>query len=197
MFVYKIVVGVFMLDLEVIKLELKKKLSSYRFEHSLRVADVSKELARLNGVDENEAYIAGLLHDIAKEFSDEENEIWILKYGLDSNLLDDSNKKVVHSYVGELVVRELYNVSDNVCQAIRFHTLGNIRMNTLDKIVFIADKIESGKNYFGIDEERDLAYKDLDKCLVLCLKNNREKLIREGKKFHDDSLALLNFLLSR
>ena len=184
-----------MLSLEDIKLSLVDKLSNYRYDHSMRVALEAKKLAKHYGIDEENAYLAGLLHDVAKEFSLEESREWILKYGLSESLL--KNVKTCHAGVGALVAKDLYGVNDIVCRAIQYHTVGNVEMNVLDKIVFIADKIESGKDYPGIEEERLLAYEDIDKALILCLINNKRKLEKEGKKFNVDSEKLLSYLLDK
>lgn len=186
-----------MLNLDEIRLELKRNLSNYRYEHSIRVAEEAKKLANHYKVNEEEAYLAGLLHDITKEFSDEANEYWVNKYKLPKFLLESNYKKTCHAEIGAVVARELYKVNDNISQAIRYHTIGNINMTMLDKIVFVADKIESGKYYNGIDEEREMAYQDIDKALILCLQNNKEKLEKEGKLFNKESEKVLNYFLTK
>lgn len=163
-----------MLNLERIKLELKGMLSEYRYEHSIRVADEAKKLAIHYGISEDDAYMAGLLHDIAKEYTYEKNKYFVDKYNLSSDLLNEDNSRICHAEIGALVAKELYGVTDDVCRAIRYHTVGNVNMNMLDKIVFVADKIESGKKYPGIDNERILAYKNIDDALIECLINNKK-----------------------
>lgn len=184
-----------MINVEKIKECLKSNLSNYRYEHSIRVAEEARKLANHYNFNEENAYIAGLLHDIAKEYSKEENRKVIIKYKLDKNLLDDSNKRVCHAIIGSVIAKELYNVSDDICQAIRYHTVGNKNMSFFDKIIFIADKIESGKKYPNIEEERKLAYIDLDKCLLLCLMNTKKKLESDNKILNIDSEELLDYLL--
>ena len=67
-------------------------------------------------------------------------------------------------------------------------------MNVLDKIIFVADKIERGKDYPGIEEERELAYKDIDEALIKCLINNKKKLESENRTLNVESEKLLKFL---
>lgn len=184
-----------MLSLEKIKLDLVNRLSKYRYEHSVRVAEEAKKLANYYGVDEDDAYLAGLIHDVAKEFSIDENRQYIFKFGLSEDLLQGSNIKICHAVIGSLVAKELYGVNDNVAQAIRYHSVGNINMNMLDKIVFVADKIEAGKNYPGIEDERVLAYKNINEALLLCLRNTKKKLDNDGKKLNAESKKLLNCLI--
>lgn len=183
-----------MLDIEKIKIDLESKLSRYRYDHSIRVAEEAKRLAVHYGVNEENAYIAGLLHDIAKEYDDEENKYWVDKYNLDECLLDKNNSKICHAEIGAIVAKELYQVSDEICQAIRYHTIGNKDMNMLDKIIFVADKIESGKDYPGIEEEREVAYKNIDLALIKCLENNKKKLESENRILNRETEKLLNYL---
>lgn len=186
-----------MLNVEEIKEYLKVNLSNYRYEHSIRVAEEARRLSKYYNCDEEKAYIAGLLHDIAKEYSKEENRNIIKKYELDDDLLNDNNKRVCHAIIGSVIAKELYNVGEDICQAIRYHTVGNKNMNLFDKIIFIADKIESGKSYPKIEEERRLAYIDLDKSLLLCLINTKEKLEDDDRSLNKDSEELLDYLYSK
>ena len=180
-----------MYDLEEIKKDLKNKLSEYRYNHSLNVAEVSMELASIYGIDKGKAYLAGLVHDIAKEFSDEENEYYINKYKLPK--ISEEFRRIIHSYVGDVYLKEMYNMDEEICKAVRVHTTASTDMTLLDKIVFVADKIEPGKDYPGIEEEREIARKNIDEAVLLCLENNYKKLISKGKKVYPLSLEVLNY----
>ena len=60
--------------------EIKKRLSEYRFYHSLNVADEAKRLAKKYGADEDKAFTAGLIHDIMKDTDYETQRELIEKY---------------------------------------------------------------------------------------------------------------------
>jgi len=186
-----------MSELEKIKLNLKQNLSKYRYEHSLRVAKEASNLAKHYKVNDNEAYLSGLLHDVAKEFNNEENNKWTCQYSLSVSSLTKDNSKTIHAEIGALVAKKLYKVNANICQAIKYHTLGNINMNLLDKIVFIADKIETGKNYPLIEKIRILAYEDIDKALILYLQSIKIKLEKENKKLNKELEKLLKHLITK
>jgi len=181
-----------MYNLEEIKKDLRMKLSDYRYNHSLSVALVCIELANIYNVDKDKAYVVGLVHDIAKEFSDEENIYYIEKYNLPR--VDDEFKRIVHGEVGAAYLREKYNMDDEVCEAVRVHSIGSTDMTMLDKILFVADKIEPGKDYPGIEDERRVAKEDIDKALLLCLENNYKQLIGKGRRMHPISLEVLDNL---
>ncbi len=179
-------------QIERIKKDLKESLSDYRYKHSLRVGEVSKELAHIYHVDEEKAYLAGIIHDIAKEFTKEQNEEIIKRNGcsLDKN----STPRINHAIIGAVYAKEKYHLDEDIIHAIFSHTIGDIPMSTLDKIVFIADKIEPGKNYPKIEEERQLAKENLDKAIILCMENNHQKLMKENKKISPKSIEVLNNL---
>ena len=183
-----------MYTIEQIKQNLKKYLSEFRYEHSILVAEESKKMAKHYKQNEEKAYIAGLVHDIAKEFSDEENEKWIQKYNLTGDVYSEEYKNVIHSFIGAVVIGEWYGMDEEICNAVRNHTLGNISMTELDKIIFVADKIARKVSNPIIEQEKRLAYQDINKALELCLKVQEQKLQEKGKKMHPISLELLRIL---
>lgn len=183
-----------MTNIEQLKNDLKGLLSNHRYQHCLRVADEAKRLAKRYGSDIEKAYVAGVVHDVAKEFSMEENQSLIEKHHLPKSFLLEDYRKVLHAYLGEVYLRDNYTLDEDILEAVRFHATGAQTMNQLDKIVFLADKIEIGKNYPGIEEERRVAYQDLDQAMILCLENNLKKLKREHKKINRKSIEVLEFL---
>ena len=183
-----------MYEVEKIKNDLERMLSEYRYNHSLNVAKVAEELAGIYNVDKEKAYLTGLVHDIAKEFTDEENKYYIKKYKLSSKLLKKEFKKILHAYVGASYLKDVYNLDDDICKAVYVHTVASPDMDLLAKILFVADKIEPNKDYIGIDEERELAYQDINNALILCLENNIKKLESKGKRPHKNTIKTLKKL---
>ena len=182
--------------LERIKNDLKNTLSEYRYNHSLRVAEESQKLAKHYNIDEQKAYLAGLVHDIAKEYSDEKNRQIIDKYNLSKDLLKVENKKNLHADIGSIIAKKNYNLSNEICNAIKYHTFGDVNMNLLDIIVFVADKIEPGKNYEGIEEERKMAYINIKKSMIICIENKIKKLNKENKYISPKTMEVLKFLIN-
>lgn len=132
-----------LISLEEIEMRLKECLSPERFEHSLGVMEKSVELAKKFGENIEKAKIAGLLHDCAKCI--DKNE---LKKMIDENSLDEDNccsgsYKVWHAPVSAFLAQRDYGVSDkDILSAIKWHTMGKLNMTLLEKIVYLADKIE-------------------------------------------------------
>jgi len=132
-------------EINYIKEWLEENLSSKRFHHSLGCADTARILAKLFNLDENKAYLAGLIHDCAKNFDDGylldliKNEI---KEGYDPSEL--KNPKTYHAIVGAYLSKKEFEIDDDeIISAIRCHTIGKTNMTTFEKIIFLADKIES------------------------------------------------------
>lgn len=122
---------------------LKENLSEEKYLHSLGTAEAACAIAEIIGYNPAQAYLAGLVHDCAKGMSPE----MLLQYcqKIDFSLEDGEmeNYKVLHAPVGKIVAQEKLGVDDEeVLNAIRWHTLGRVNMSTLEKIVFLADKIE-------------------------------------------------------
>lgn len=185
---------IFIFNIEKITEDLKKTLSSFRYEHSLMVAEEARKLAKHYHYDEVRAYLAGLLHDNAKDFTEEENRWLIEKYNLDYNLIDSEFKDVAHAFIGASIAKEKYKLDDEICKAIYYHSIGNSAMSVLDKIVFVADKIGRKVETPIIKKEKELAYENLDSAILFILKIQQEKLEKLGKRMHPDSIELMHKL---
>jgi len=180
-----------MYDLETINNDVKNMLSDYRYEHSVMVAKCAKRLASIYNLDANKAYIAGLLHDIAKEFTDEENDYYSKKYNVDEYYLTEEMKPVLHGIIGSYYVKEKYNMDEEVCNSIKYHSLGNIDMTLFEKIILISDKI--GRS--NADEHLvKLAETNIDEALIYYLEWLKNRFESKGKKLQPDTLLMLQKL---
>lgn len=183
--------------LETIKEDLKQSLSEKRYIHSIGVMEMSEELAKIYNVDVETAKIAGLLHDIAKEMPKEE----ILKYVDENNIIitevESINTGILHGKIGADIAKKKYNVNEQIQKAIKYHTTTNPNMDTLAKIVYVADKIELNRKSenFDIELERKLAKENLDKALLVILDNTTKYLIDNNKLLVEESIETRNKLL--
>ena len=149
---------------------LKTNLSEKRFNHSLGAAKLAKELAFYHHVDIHKAYIAGLLHDVAKELTSEEIDLYLKYYDFEKL---NYPIKVKHSYVGKYYLKDKLNFSDkDILNAIYNHTICDSK-DKLSLIVYIADKREENRHID--DEVVDVAKKDLKKAYKLLRKKFEEK----------------------
>lgn len=179
-----------MWSIEEVKEDMKTRLSEARYNHCLRVMDVAKKLAEYYHYDVNKTMLTALAHDVLKELPQDQEEKWIQK----DPTLATLPAKVRHGYMGAKFVEQQYGFDEEMAAAIACHTTGKKNMSLLDKIVFLADKIEPGKHYPGIEEERELAFLDLDQAIILCLQNQIRKLTQENRSVSPASQETLAYL---
>lgn len=164
---------------------LKKNLNEKRYIHTLGTANCAKELAKQFGLNQDKAYLAGLLHDCAKCFSNEKL-LDIIHQHLDVEECEMLNYKTLHAPVSAYIAETEFNITDKeIISAIRWHTLGKLNMTDFEKIIFIADKIEPNtrdKEYS--DKIRELLSQDngLNKALLKCYKETIKSLVKRDLK---------------
>ena len=164
---------------------LKNNLNEKRYIHTLGSADCAKELAKQFKLNQDKAYLAGLLHDCAKCFPNEKLLDIIHKH-LDVEECEMLNYKTLHAPVSAYIAETEFKITDKeILSAIRWHTLGKLDMTDFEKIVFIADKIEPNTR----DEEysakiRDLLSEEngLNKALLKCYKETIKSLVKRDLK---------------
>lgn len=181
--------------LEYINNWLKNNLSEERYLHSVGTAECAKELATRFGLNEEKAYLTGLIHDCAKCLPQEET-LDILK----NMELEDGefcNPKTHHAPVGAFIAKKEFGIDDNeILSAIRWHTLGKVSMTTFEKIIFLADKIEKTRPCEQCENVRIALKKEgLDKALLLCYENTIKSLVDRELKICISTINIYNSLL--
>lgn len=150
------------MDIRDIEIDLRRRLSKKRFEHTLGVVVTSVDLARKYGENLEYARLAALLHDSAKELSLLDMQNLVKNFNLDDDML--RNRALLHGIAGMELAKERYGVTNSyILEAIRVHTTGKVNMSTLDKIIFLADYIEPNRDFPGLDIIRLAAKESLDK----------------------------------
>lgn len=155
-------------DIEKIRQKLEKNLSASRFEHTLGVAYTAACLAMRFGADMNRAFLAGLLHDCAKEYKEKDLLKMREESGIEPTAAELNAPQVLHAVFGPYVAKKKYAVDDpEVLDAIRWHTTGKKDMSLLEQIIFTADYIEPHRDKArDLPEIRPLAFEDLDLCML-------------------------------
>lgn len=140
---------------------LENALTKDRFHHVLRVESTAIQLAKQNDVDIEKASIAGLCHDYAKQRPDEDFIAVIKKKKLNPELLNYGNA-IWHGIVGAEMVKDELGVHDeDILNAIRQHTTGAPYMTKLAQITYMADYIEPGRDFPGVEKARNITRKSL------------------------------------
>ncbi|HZK44109.1 MAG TPA: bis(5'-nucleosyl)-tetraphosphatase (symmetrical) YqeK [Syntrophomonadaceae bacterium] len=175
---------------------IKSKLSPQRVIHSCNVADVAKKLAGQFGIDEEMAYITGLLHDYAKGLAASK----LLEIAVQNDLIEDEIEHLIpdilHGKVGAFLLEKEGIIQERqVLDAIANHTLGSINMSELDKIVFLADMIEPGRDYPSLERLHCLAFKDLDAAMLYGLESTIKHCLEEKRLLHSKTIVVRNTFL--
>lgn len=165
-----------------------------RVKHVIGCSDTARELALLYGADPDAAQRAGILHDVTKALSGREQLRLCDKYGIIIDDFDRAHPKLLHAVTGAEVARRIFGESEEVCQAVRWHTSGKADMTTLEKIVYVADYMEPNRDLPYVEELRRLAYNDLDAALLMGLKMTKEHLDSQGAVMGRHSVEAMAWL---
>ncbi|MCI9486294.1 MAG: nicotinate-nucleotide adenylyltransferase [Lachnospiraceae bacterium] len=151
-------------DCMIIKEKLRHKLGIGRFEHTLGVAYTAACLAMRYGCSAEDAELAGLLHDCAKQYDNETLMKKCSKYKLPVSEAERKNPSLLHAKLGAYLAKQKYDVNDvRILDAIRYHTTGRPAMTLLEKIIYVADYIEPRRfKAPNLDKIRGLAFVNLD-----------------------------------
>lgn len=164
-------------------------LSPKRIPHVQGCEWEAVRLAKRWGESEEDAAEAGILHDITKKLVLSEQLILSEKYGIINDTYETANVKLLHAKTGAALARDLFNISDRVYSAIRWHTTGKPDMTLLEKIIYMADYIEPNRDFPGVDKLRKLAYEDLDAAMVLGLKMSLEDIRSYGAEPYEATVS--------
>ncbi|MGN0567153.1 MAG: bis(5'-nucleosyl)-tetraphosphatase (symmetrical) YqeK [Acutalibacteraceae bacterium] len=175
---------------------LRSKLDDYRYIHSLGVAKSAKELAALYGADEEKAYTAGLLHDVMKNASPDEQLQIMEKADIILSPCEKLNQKLWHAIAGAAFLKTELNITDEeIISAVRWHTTGKAGMTTLEKTVYLADFISEDRTYPDVDEVRRLAHISLERAIVYTQKYCIQKLLSQNMIIDPSSVECYNDLV--
>jgi nicotinate-nucleotide adenylyltransferase len=177
---------------------LRATLKPGRFEHTLNVAALAGALARRHGVDAGEARLAGLLHDAGRRFPPPLLAAYVRRcrlkvpHGAETAALQPM---LLHAYVSEDLARREFGVRDAaVLSAVRKHTLGDVRMSVLDRVLYVADACSADRSHPGVARTRALAFDDLDAAFRICLSDKIAHALSRGAWLHPATIALWNSL---
>lgn len=137
-----------------------------RWEHTKGVMETAVILADRFGADPVKAELAAILHDVAKYWPVQKLHQMMVEHALSEELLH-YDKQLWHAEVGAFVAEHEYGITDtDVLNAIRYHTSGRVGMTLLDKVVCLADYMEPGRDFPGVNNIRELANHSLEEALA-------------------------------
>ena len=177
--------------------DVKSVLSEYRFTHSLGVAKKAIELAKIYGVQEEIAKKVGIAHDIAKEMTDEE----MIEYAKANNIRIDEIETVkpslLHGKIGADIAAKKFGFTQDMINAIKWHTTGRENMSMLEKIIYVADKTEENRKgtRFNLEKSRELSTQNIDETLIFLMNEFITYNVKNEWLIHPETINARNDLL--
>ncbi|MBR5266250.1 MAG: bis(5'-nucleosyl)-tetraphosphatase (symmetrical) YqeK, partial [Clostridia bacterium] len=167
-----------------------------RLAHTMNVADLARTLCEKHGIDGEKGYIAGLLHDCTKQKSTAEQLTLIENYNIILEYTVENMEPCLHADTGAEVAKRVFGIGDDIYDAIKYHTLGRKNMSDLEKIIYIADKCEVGRDS-QLEKAplwRKMAGENLDFALLDIITDNIAYLATKGARPHANTLELFSQL---
>lgn len=175
-------------------------LDERRISHVLGCRDAAVLLAEKHGVNTETVSRAALLHDITKALPFRQQEMLLSSFEVSAEAYREETPNTIHAYTGALVAKRIFGENEDVCRAIASHTTGCTGMDTLQKIIYIADYIEPNRDFPGVDTLRKLAFEDLDAGVLLGLQMTAELVKRRGQvmaKATQDAISYMSHLCNK
>jgi len=186
------------IDVEKILSELKGQMKPKRFQHTLGVIQAARDLAQKFEVDVGKAQLAALLHDCAKCMDGNRLIKMAEEYGIEIDMVDREVPAMLHAPVGAELAKRKYGINDeDVLQAIASHTVGSENMTALDKVVILADTIESGRRTKNAILLREMISEgtSLDEATICCIDFKIKFVIKSKGLLHPKAVSTRNALL--
>lgn len=182
------------MDIKAIETDLSNKLSKKRFIHTLGVVNSAMYLAKKYGANIEDAHLAALLHDCAKEIPLLEMRDLVVDLPCDQDMLHSG--ALLHGLAGMVLANTQYGVTNpDILEAIRVHTTGKENMSKLDKIIFLADYIEPNRKFPGVNDIRLAAEQSLDAGVLCGFDMTIRHLIDSGDSIYPLTILSRNDLL--
>lgn len=184
-----------MIDINDLKSKLKK-IDNFRYKHSCLVKSTAVKLAKKYGADIDKVKIAALLHDYARNYSNEKLIKFVKINKINIDKWEEEIPELLHSPVAAYIAENNFGVKDNeILNAIRYHTIGKPKMSNIEKIIFVADIIEPNRDFPDINLIRNTANINLNKAVILVCDFTIRYNIEQNKIIHPNTLLTRNYLL--
>lgn len=182
-----------MYDEQRIKARVQQELSPRRLGHTAGVVKTAEMLASHYGASPERARIAAWVHDIAREWPVDRLVQVAEKVEVPSGF--GGIPKLLHGPIAASLLWEWFDIRDDeLANAIRYHTTGRVGMTLMDKIIYLADAVEPGRTYDGVEEIRRLAFTDITHALAMSIDNTLSYLIANQKPIFPLTIMVRNDL---
>ena len=167
--------------------------------HIHRVVEIARELAVCHGINQEQAALAALAHDVARAMTDGELLRRAAGMGLPIGVVDRRVPILLHGPVGAEILQQEAGLTDiSIYRAVYWHTTANPDLDELGKVVFIADKLDPAKidSYPYLPQIRQMAFQDLDRAILHFLTRQAMDRLNRGELVHPVMVETRNALLA-
>ena len=173
---------------------IEKNLSEKRRIHTEGVRKTAVMLAEKYGEDVDKAEVAALCHDMYRGINIDLLNDYVNQLGLDKKYLDNPN--LAHGKIASVMIKKEYGIDDqDIINAVSFHTTGRAGMSELEKIIYLADAIEPGRDYPSVNQLREAVDRGLDEALIMSLERTIEYVRQQGHFLDEDTLKARDYYL--
>ena len=175
---------------------IEKNLSEKRRAHVYGVVETAKKLAEKYGCDKEKAETAALFHDMFRSTPVEVLNMYVRQLELDTAYLDNAN--LAHGPIAAIIMKRDYGIEDqDLLNAVKYHTTGRAGMSVLEKVIYLADAIEPGRNYPDVDKARALAETSLEEACLFSMEHSINYIRERGLFLHEDTIKARDYLLKK
>ena len=188
------------MTIEEMRVLLQQSLKPKRYEHSVRVYRTALKMAEHYHADVNKVAVASLIHDCGRQIPKEDSVAKAKELGIPVDPVEENQPILLHAKLGVYYAVHKYGVNPDdreVLDAIRYHSTGTTDMTQTAKIVFLADLIEPGRDFEGVEDLREASFQDLDRGMLLSYDNTIRYLLEDGLLIHPDAIAGYNQLAAK
>ena len=177
---------------------IKENLSKERRKHSIEVSKLAKLLCNMYDIDSERGLLAGIAHDIAREFQKDRLEKYAKKDGQPLSPWEKKNPVLLHGRAGAEFIRARWNIMDSgILDAIRYHTCGRPGMSLLAKILFVADYLEPGRKFLEEKERQKILKTGIHRMMLYVFNEKFSYEKKKGRKILIPSLLLYHELMGK
>lgn len=171
---------------------LRQRITAKHFEHVLRVEQQALALAEQYGADKEAVSIAALMHDYAKDMQLSAMATLATTYW-EYPGLSEQNSNILHGFAAAQICRQEYGCChEGILNAIAGHTIGWYQMDLIAKIVYMADYIEPGRNFPGVEVARELSAHNLDDAVWFKMQATLKYLVDERVPLFAGAIDIYN-----
>ncbi|BBE31641.1 metal-dependent phosphohydrolase [Tepiditoga spiralis] len=142
-----------------------------RLNHIYAVNSYALKLAKIFNLNPLKISIASLAHDLFRDFSFDLQLKIAKKYNIKISNEEKKHPILLHGKNSALYMKKRYNISNDIFNAIYYHTSGSPQLNDLGKVLVISDSAEETRSYPEVNKLRNLSLNSIEEAYKFVIKN--------------------------